>query len=80
MHDEEYAGPSTLKEKPDAGIRTSAPSMTFYAELEGHEFGHEEDFEENSTDQDMVLLQSDEVRYIVSFQARPHLFTLKRML
>jgi hypothetical protein len=77
MYDEEYAGPSTLKEKSEAGIRTSAPSMTFYAE--GPEFAHEDDFEENSADQDMVLLQSDQVSYLVS-QARPHLFTLKRML
>ena len=66
MYDEEYAGPSTLKEKPEASIRPSAPSMTFYAE--GPEFAHEDDFEENSADQDMVMLQSEQVRYLVSLK------------
>ena len=66
MYDEEYAGPSTPKEKLEAGIRPSAPSMTFYAE--GPEFAHEDDFEENSADQDMVMLQSEQVRYLVSLK------------
>jgi hypothetical protein len=66
MYEGEYAGPSTLKEKSETGITTSVPSMTFY--FEESEFGHEEDFEEDSADHDMVL-ESDQVGHIVSPQA-----------